>query len=68
MDAAMATIPPTQETSYKGFSEYADVSPIDDHCIYQMILLVFGYRLVEGYLHTEDDDEKTKLVHTLQKI
>ncbi|QJD88231.1 aminoglycoside phosphotransferase family protein [Cohnella herbarum] len=53
---------------YKGFSEYADVSPIADHCVYEMILLVFGYRLVEGYLHTEDDDEKTKLVHTLQKI
>lgn len=55
-------------TYYKGFSEYADVSPIADHCVYEMILLVFGYRLVEGYLHTEDDDEKTKCIHTLQKI
>ena len=53
---------------YKGFSEYADVSRIADHCIYEIILLVFGYRLVEGYLHTKDDDEKTKHVHTLQKI
>ncbi|MWV42547.1 phosphotransferase [Paenibacillus sp. HJL G12] len=53
---------------YKGFSEYADVSPIADHYVYELILLVFGYRLIEGYLHTEDDDEKTKLVHTLQKI
>jgi thiamine kinase-like enzyme len=53
---------------YKGFSEYADISPIADHCVYELILLVFGYRLVEWYLHTEDDDGKTKRVHTLQKI
>ncbi|WP_411830342.1 phosphotransferase family protein [Paenibacillus alba] len=55
-------------TYYKGFSEYAAVSRIADHCVYEIILLVFGYRLVEGYLHTETDDEKTKHVHTLQKI
>ncbi len=52
---------------YKGFSEYADVSPIADHCVYELILLVFGYRFVEWYLHTEDDEEKTKCVQTLQK-
>ena len=53
---------------YKGFSEYADAPPVADHCVYELILLVFGYRIVERYLHTEDDDEKTKLVHKLQKI
>ncbi|TCM87940.1 phosphotransferase family enzyme [Paenibacillus sp. BK033] len=53
---------------YKGFSEYADVSRIADHCVYEIILLVFGYRLVEGYLHNEADDEKRKHVQTLQKI
>ncbi|WP_274310043.1 aminoglycoside phosphotransferase family protein [Solibacillus daqui] len=53
---------------YNGFSEYADVSQISDPCVYELILLVFGYRLVEGYLYTEADDEKTKLVDTLQKI
>ena len=52
----------------KGFSEYVDVSHIADHCVYEMILLVFGYRLVESYLHIEEDDEKTKHVLTLQKI
>ncbi|MNR66842.1 hypothetical protein D3C85_1905520 [compost metagenome] len=36
--------------------------------MYEIILLVFGYRLVEGYLDTEADDEKAKHVHTLQKI
>lgn len=53
---------------YKGFSEYADVSPIANHCVHELILLAFGYRLVEWYLHAEDADEKTKHVHTLQKI
>lgn len=53
---------------YKGFSEYADASPITDHCVYEMILLAFGYRLIEWYLHADDDDEKTKHALTLQKI
>ncbi|MCK9860210.1 phosphotransferase [Paenibacillus sp. ATY16] len=53
---------------YKGFSEYVDVSLITNHCVYEIILLVFGYRLVEQYLHTVADDEKTKCVHILQKI
>lgn len=53
---------------YKGFSQYVDVSHIADNCVYEMILLVFGYRLVESYLYAEDDDEKTNQVLTLQKI
>ncbi len=53
---------------YKGFSQYVDVSHIADNCVYEMILLVFGYRLVESYLYAEDDEEKTKQVLTLQKI
>lgn len=53
---------------YKGFSEYADVSSTADDCVYEMILLLFGYRLVEWFLHSEGDDEKTKHVQTLQKI
>ncbi|WP_040950964.1 aminoglycoside phosphotransferase family protein [Gorillibacterium massiliense] len=53
---------------YKGFSEYVEASPNSDHCVYEMILLAFGYRLVEWYLHTEDEDEKKEHVRTLQKI
>ncbi|MFD2615682.1 phosphotransferase, partial [Paenibacillus gansuensis] len=53
---------------YKGFSEFTDISPIADHCVYEIILLVFGYRLVEGFLHTEADDKKRKHVQILQKI
>ena len=54
---------------YKGFSEYAaDVAQVSNHCVYEMILLKFGYRLIEGYIHTETDDEKTMLAQTLEKI
>lgn len=53
---------------YKGFSDHADVTTIANHCVYELILLVFGYRLVEWYLHTEEHDEKAKHVDTLQKI
>lgn len=53
---------------YKGFSEYADVSSVTDHCVYEMILLRFGYRLVEWYLHAEDDEEKSLHARTLEII
>ncbi|WP_151736284.1 aminoglycoside phosphotransferase family protein ['Paenibacillus yunnanensis' Narsing Rao et al. 2020] len=53
---------------YKGFSEYADVSSISDPCVYEMILICFGYRLVDGYVHTEDAEDKEELARTLQKI
>lgn len=53
---------------YNGFLESANVARITDHCIYEMIILVFGYRLVEGYLYADSDEEKQKHIHTLQKI
>lgn len=60
---------------YKGFSENADISHITDNCIYEMILLMFGYRLIECYMNAgsgnelqEMDDERTLHIHTLQKI
>jgi hypothetical protein len=60
---------------YRGFSEYADISHITDNCVYEMILLMFGYRLVERYMNAgpgnklhETHDERTMHIHTLQKI
>ena len=60
---------------YKGFSEYADISHITDDCVYELILVMFGYRLVEWYLNAssesdpkEMNDEKTLHLGTLQKI
>ena len=53
---------------YKGFSEYTDVAQISEHCVYEFILIVFGYRLIEGYIHTNDEEEKAQLAQTLEKI
>lgn len=53
---------------YRGFSEYADVSLISDHCIYELILVMFGYRLVEWYKFAESPEDKSMHLNTLQKI
>ena len=53
---------------YKGFSEYVDVSHISDQCIYELILMMFGYRLVEWYKFAESPEDKSKHLNTLQKI
>ncbi|MDF2926258.1 MAG: aminoglycoside phosphotransferase [Paenibacillaceae bacterium] len=53
---------------YKGFSEYADVSHIRNHCIHELILAMFGYRLVERYKFAESPEDKSLHLNTLQKI
>lgn len=54
---------------YRGFAEYAgEIAPLDGHCVFEFILLVFGYRMVEGYLLSEEDDEKAENLRTLEKI
>lgn len=53
---------------YVGFSEYADISHISDNCIYEMILIKFGYRLVECFKFSETPDERTLFIDTLQKV
>nr|WP_249529721.1 aminoglycoside phosphotransferase family protein [Paenibacillus brevis] len=60
---------------YKGFSEYANISHIVDNFVYEMILLMFGYRLVEWYMnaisqapHQDQVDESSMYLSTLQKI
>jgi len=53
---------------YKGFSEYTDVSNISDHCIYELILVMFGYRLVEWYKFAESPEDQSLHLNTLQKI
>lgn len=54
---------------YRGFSEYADVSHhISDHCIYELILAMFGYRLVEWYKSAESPEDRSMHLNTLQKI
>ena len=53
---------------YEGFSEFVDVSHITHHCIRELILVMFGYRLVEWYKFAKSPDEKKLHLDTLQKI
>lgn len=45
-----------------------DISHISDPCIYEMILIKFGYRLVEDYKFAEAPHEKMLQLNVLQKI
>lgn len=53
---------------YRGFAEYADISHIEDDCVYELILVMFGYRLIEGYISADSADEKALCLNTLQNI
>lgn len=54
---------------YKGFSEYTDVlSHQTDNCVWELILIMFGYRLIEWYKFSESKDDKQLYLNTLQKI
>lgn len=53
---------------YRGFSEYVDRSAISDPLIIEMMLIKYGYRLVEWYKFAETEDEKQLQIDTLQKI
>ncbi|MDR0326491.1 MAG: aminoglycoside phosphotransferase family protein [Oscillospiraceae bacterium] len=53
---------------YKGFSEYAGISHVTDHCVRELMLLMFGYRLVEWYIHADTPEDKALHLNTLQQI
>ena len=52
---------------YDGFCEHARASRAD-HCVREMILVMFGYRLVEWYLRADSPEDKALHLDTLQKI
>jgi hypothetical protein len=54
---------------YKGFSEFADITNIEDDCVKEFCLLMYGYRIIEWFLDAEDNAVQKKLqIDTLQKI
>ena len=53
---------------YKGLSKYVDISYIKHSYIKEMILFLFGYRLVEGIKFAETTEEKTEKLEVLGKI
>lgn len=53
---------------HRAFAEQAEISYIEDDCVCEMILIMFGYRLIESYLHAEDERDKQLAVRTLEGI
>ena len=53
---------------YRGFSARADTPPITEHCVRELILMLFGYRIVEWYLDAQSPEQKALQLDTLEKI
>lgn len=53
---------------YRGFSESVGTARLEDHCVWELILIMFGYRLVEWYRFSESLEEKALHLETLEKI
>ena len=53
---------------YKGFSEYVNISHIKSPYVKELILYMFGYRLVEGYKFAETSEERALQIEYLHKI
>ncbi len=52
----------------KGIWEYMDIPPMDEACILTMILIKFGYRMMQAYMFSDDPEEKSWGVNAIQKI
>lgn len=56
------------EAYYEGLSEHYDVSGIQNHCIHELILMLYGYRLVADYMYAKDDSSKQLARQTLEAL
>lgn len=53
---------------YEGFSEYSDTAKQSDHLIHELIVVMFGYRLIEWYKFAKTPEERELYLTTLQNI
>ncbi len=53
---------------FKGLSEYMDISSIDKRIIWEMVILKFGYRIMQEYMFTTSDDVKEESTERLQTL
>ncbi len=52
----------------RGISEYIDVSAIEDFYIWEMIVIKFGYRFLQGFMFSQSSDVKEQQINALQKL
>lgn len=53
---------------HRGLSGYIDISAIKDFYIWEMIIIKFGYRILQRYMFTQSADVKYQQIAALQKI
>jgi Putative homoserine kinase type II (protein kinase fold) len=53
---------------YEGFSEFATALRPEHNCVFELILIKFGYRIVEWHKFAESTEQKCAAIQTLQKI
>jgi len=53
---------------YRGISEFMDISGIRKKYIREMILINFGYRMVQAHMFADNDEERAEQVQKLEKI
>jgi len=53
---------------YKGISEFMDISSLHKNFIREMILIIFGYRMVEEHMFADNDEDRAEQVQKLEKI
>lgn len=52
----------------KGLSEYMGLPAVEEMCILEMILIKFGYRMMQNYMFSETNNENNWGVNALQKL
>jgi thiamine kinase-like enzyme len=52
----------------RGLSEYMDISTIENFNIREMIIIKFGYRILQKYMFSQSSDVKNQQITALQKI
>lgn len=53
---------------YEGIAEFVGDLSVQDNCIYELIIIMFGYRLIEWYKFADTKDEKDYQLKVLQEI
>ncbi|MDR1689273.1 MAG: aminoglycoside phosphotransferase family protein [Clostridiales bacterium] len=52
----------------RGFSERGDEPPLDENIVLTLILIKFGYRMLQDYMFTQSPQEKSRGLNSLQII
>lgn len=53
---------------YRGLSEYMDISTVENFYVREMIIIKFGYRILQEYMFSQSSDVKNQQITALQKI